>query len=436
MINDQEGQQTQIQLFLEHTAVVAWLKDAGGHLVFASNNYLRRFGWTREHAYGKTEYQLWPEAQAKEYRQNDLKLLQQPGPLEVIEKAVDADGTVSWWFGSKFLFTDAQGQHFFGGVAVDITACKQSEIRLAKSNQRYSQLLDSMPKGIVLTCFKNQAIVYTNPRFDHLFGYAAGELIGQPISKINAPTDKSPEGVANSIIAALERDGVWRGEVACLRKDGSRFWSFTTVSNFNHPQFGRVWLSVSDDISERKQIESALRISEARYIRAVNGSKDGIWEWNIQTNEEYLSPRWKFLLGYLDHELPSVRASFIDNIHPDDKDYVLHALNEHLQHRGPYEVEMRLRCKNGEYRWFHSRGNAEWDAFGQPLTLAGSISDITERKLVEHDLRIAAIAFESQEGMTVTDVNGTILRVNRAFSQITGYAPEEVIGKNPSFLRS
>ena len=87
MMNDQDGNREQLELFLEHTAVVAWLKDEAGRLVFASNNYLHRFGWTRESAYGKTEYELWPELEADSYRKNDLKLLTEPGPIEVIEKA-------------------------------------------------------------------------------------------------------------------------------------------------------------------------------------------------------------------------------------------------------------------------------------------------------------------------------------------------------------
>ena len=185
--------------------------------------------------------------------------------------------------------------------------------------------------------------------------------------------------------------------------------------------------------------------SEARYERAINGANNGIWEWNIVTDEEFLAPRYKQLLGYQDDELPNMRSSFIEQIHPEDLTRVMTAIQQHIehpehpnhpQHLPPYDIEMRLRCKNGEYRWFNSRGQATWDEQGKPLYMTGSISDITQRKLAEDDLRIAAIAFESQEGMTVTDIHGTILRVNRAFMQITGYSAEEVIGKNTRLLRS
>jgi PAS domain S-box-containing protein len=117
----------------------------------------------------------------------------------------------------------------------------------------------------------------------------------------------------------------------------------------------------------------------------VNGANDGIWEWIPSTGEDYLSPRWKQLLGYEDHELPNVQASFFDQIHPEDKPRVLEVVRAHFEERKPYEIELRFRCKNGEYRWFYSRGQAVWDKHGQPLRMAGSITDITERKRAEEE---------------------------------------------------
>ena len=120
--------------------------------------------------------------------------------------------------------------------------------------------------------------------------------------------------------------------------------------------------------------------SRARYDRAVSGTHDGIWEWIPATGEDYLSPRWKQLLGYEDHELPNAQETFFDRIHPEDKAPVQQAIQAHLEERRPFNVDLRLRCKSGEYRWFSARGQAEWDEQGQPLRMAGSIADITERK--------------------------------------------------------
>lgn len=136
-------------------------------------------------------------------------------------------------------------------------------------------------------------------------------------------------------------------------------------------------------VNERTQGAADLQESESRYARAVAGANDGIWEWTPATGEDYLSPRWKQLLGYEDHELPNVEASFFDAIHAEDRPRISEAVRAHLEQRQPYAVEMRMRCKNGAYRWFACRAQAEWDDQGRPLRMAGSISDITERKQVE-----------------------------------------------------
>lgn len=100
-------------------------------------------------------------------------------------------------------------------------------------------------------------------------------------------------------------------------------------------------------------------------------------------------------------------------------------------------VEHQVRHRDGHYKWILSRGKLiSRTNDGQPLRMIGISIDITERKQTEHDLRIAAAAFESKEGVIVTDNKGTILKVNHAFSQITGYSAAEAVGCNPSILQS
>ena len=132
---------------------------------------------------------------------------------------------------------------------------------------------------------------------------------------------------------------------------------------------------------------ASLAESRARYERVINGTNEGIWDWIPATGEGYLSPRWKRLLGYDDHELPNVQATFFDRIHPEDQALAQQAVRAHLDERTPFDVELRLRCKSGEYRWFSTRGQAEWDEQGQPQRMSGSIADITERKQAEASLQ-------------------------------------------------
>ncbi len=137
------------------------------------------------------------------------------------------------------------------------------------------------------------------------------------------------------------------------------------------------------------RVVEKLRDSEERYAVAVSGSNEGLWDWNILSNESYFAPQWKRILGYEDHELDNVRQTFADALHPDDRDKVLAAVRTHLETRVPYDAEFRLRHKDGHYVWIHSKGQAIWDDQGHPRRMAGSISDITGRRRAAEEMREA-----------------------------------------------
>ena len=136
-------------------------------------------------------------------------------------------------------------------VVTDISARKRAEEAL----QLHSEILLHMAEGVHVTRLEDRTTVYTNPRFDLMFGYEPGELIGKPVSVVNAPGEKDPEGVAQEIVTSLEQTGVWTGEVHNIRKDGTLFWCRAHVSVLDHPGYGRVGITVNADITERKQIE-------------------------------------------------------------------------------------------------------------------------------------------------------------------------------------
>ena len=175
-----------------------------------------------------------------------------------------------------------------------------------------------------------------------------------------------------------------RREWTYVRKDGVHLTVSLVVTAVRNPA-GEItgFLGVAEDISERKRSLEALRKSEERFDLAVAGSNDGIWDWDVRTNEVYYAPRFKELLGFRDDEFDNTFASFEMSLHPEDRAPTLAKVRRHLEHHEPYDVEYRLRTKTGEYLWFLARGQAIWDSSGRAIRMAGSLTDITERKRTE-----------------------------------------------------
>lgn len=200
---------------------------------------------------------------------------------------------------------------------------------------------------------------------------------------------------------------------------------------------------LQEKVEALQKTEAALRESEERYALAVQGSRDGLWDWNVVTNAVYYSPRFKAILGYEEAEIANEFSEFESRLHPDDRDRTLAAVQNHLTQKAPYDVEYRLQTKRGDYCWIHARGQAIWDDAQQPVRMAGSISDITQRKQtdtrLQHSLKELAdikFALDQSSIVAITDAKGRITEVNDRFCDIAGYSQSELIGKTHRLINS
>lgn len=141
---------------------------------------------------------------------------------------------------------------------------------------------------------------------------------------------------------------------------------------------------VYDDISAREEAQRALRQSEERYALAAAGSNDGLWDWDLATNTIYLSPRWKEMLGHAPEDVGDGAEEWFSRIHPEDVQRVTAQLDAHLSGAvGNFESEHRVRHRDGTYRWMLVRGLAVRDESEHAYRIAGSMTDVTDRKRVE-----------------------------------------------------
>ncbi len=186
-------------------------------------------------------------------------------------------------------------------------------------------------------------------------------------------------------------------------------------------------------IEERKQMEEALRQSEERYRLAEWATNDGLWDWNPSTDDCYFSPRFKALLGLEEDELENKAAAVFERLHPDDAPLLFEAVRLNFEERRPYDVEMRVRLKNGQYRWFRTHGEALHDQAGNVTRMIGAMSDIHDRKQAEslereHDEQLRQMIDSIEQLAWMAHPDGYIFWYNRRWYEYTGRTPEQMEG--------
>ena len=157
-------------------------------------------------------------------------------------------------------------------VFQDITEWVRAECQL----RLQSEIVANMSEGVNLVRASDRVLVYTNRRFEEIFGYGPGELVGQHVSVLNTPSERSPAEVAEDIADSLNERDYWRGEIANVKKDGTLFWCRATVSCFDHIEFGKVFVTVQTDITERVQTKKALQESEEKHRTLFQTMAQGV----------------------------------------------------------------------------------------------------------------------------------------------------------------
>lgn len=306
---------------------------------------------------------------------------------------------------------------------------------LEVSRNRYSQLFDLAPVGY-LTLTEDGLIADVNFAFAKIMGVEREKLIKRRFSDYVNSTDA--DFWQRHCLLAKQHSGKQNCELTLRRDDSTIF----------HARLGCLYMEADDatslmhitliDITERRMAEEALQESELRQAQALAFADMATWHWDIQAGRFDFSKRWAEIRGYRLEEIEPNIKLWKNGIHPGDLPVMRAKLAEHLAGRTPFfQAEYRVPTKSGSWAWVLDRGTViNRDVEGNPMEMAGVEMDITDRKQAEQSLRIAAAAFEAQEGIIVTDAHRAILRANQAFSSITGYGPAELIGRTPSFLGS
>ena len=322
------------------------------------------------------------------------------------------------------------------GILTDITRRAESEANLRTRELYLRAILDNFP---FLIWLKDQ-----ESRF----------------LAVNAEFAKACGAVSPNEVRGLTDLDVWPAELAERYREDDRQviagkvekiveepcqlgQEFGWIETFKKPVIapdGKVLGTVgyARDITSRKRLERQLAENEERWELAISGANDGIWDWNLETGSVYFSDRWKSMLGYQPEEIQNRYHEWESRIHAKDLDKVKEAVRDHLERITEiFQVDYRIRCKNGEYRWVLARGNAVRNKDGKPTRFVGSHSDIHERITAEQKLRLRTTQLNSifslsPDGFVAFGEEETIEYISDAFSELIGLSSKGVLGKSES----
>ncbi|MBK9439854.1 MAG: PAS domain S-box protein [Comamonadaceae bacterium] len=261
-------------------------------------------------------------------------------------------------------------------ILADITARRQAQEALGASHSTLTSVLDTALDGFMRIDLLGQ-ILDVNSSYCRQSGYSRSELLGRAVSDLDAQPD--PVNAEQRIRQLLEV-GHQVFETRHFRKDGS-VWDVEISAKFHNQDGGQIY-AFHRDISARKSHIAQLATSEERWKFALEGSGDGVWDWNIQTGHAVFSKRYKEMLGFAEDEIGNQASEWSSRVHPDDMAQTMNILQAHIDGKTQAaKVEFRVRCKDGRWRWMLGRGMVvERDAQGQAVRLVGTNSDIHEKK--------------------------------------------------------
>ncbi len=342
----------------------------------------KMFGYRTDEMMGQNVNRLMPEADSKQhdghlqhYLQSGQRRIIGIAPREVI--ALRRDGST---FPMELAISEMHqpdGQVLFIGILRDITQRKESETEI----EYLAQFVTNNP-GVVLKVSADYKILFGNP--------ASLALLKKLQLKQGDPV---PETWRDAIDAVFEHRQLQQLEVVIDDKA-----SLLTIP-YNDDTSVNIY---GVDITQRRQAEQELRASEERFSLITCGTRDGIWDWDLTTDQIYFSPRWKTMLNYQEDELANNFSTLQALIHPDDLGVALDNWTTCMEgETDGFTVEYRLKNKHGSYTWIRCRGITLHNDDGNPIRIAGSHTDISDQKqalaVMEHMQRETQAKAEALE---------------------------------------
>jgi PAS domain S-box-containing protein len=347
-------------------------------------------------------------------RRDEQRVAQEGLPVHGQFRILRPDGHVRWIERRAALIERNQQGALCVGVQTDVTERVQALEAMRRSEEQLRRITSQIPGMVYVVRMKSNGerqYHYVSEGVESIYGLTVAEVMADPmrVTRCRHPEDQLSlqRDVRRIAVEGLSLDGQFR----IVRPDGQVRWVYRRASVLERDGTGALCVGVQLDMTELVEAQQQVRASEALWRLALEGAGDGVWDWNLETGEEYFSNRIRTMFGYSDDELPDLAREMDRRTHPDDMAQMLADREAHFAGRAPiYRNEHRVQCKDGSWKWVLSRGMViERSDEGRPVRMVGTHTDITDLKTAEAQQRaLEAQLRESQKMEAIGTLAGGV----------------------------
>jgi PAS domain S-box-containing protein len=402
---------------------------------------LRMDGRPREALVGRSHWEVFPASVGTPVEAAYRRAMTDRAPVELEHRYLDLEAGVDVWLDIR-AYPGTQG-----GLALfyrDVSENKRAAAALKASNERFRAAVDAV-RGVLWTNDAAGRMLGEQPGWAALTGQSYEQYQGYGWAEAVHADDR--QATLDSWNQAVAERKTFLFEHRLRRHDGQwRLFSVRAVPVVDAQGAITEWVGVHTDVTEQRELDDALRQSEARFRLMADAAPQIVWITDAEGRTEFFNKHWSDYTGvaYRASTAAEVAADFV---HPEDVAATVSAFEEARRSGGTFQVEHRIRSREGNYRWFLVRGEPYRDpASGRIARWFGASVDIDDRKLAEERLRELNLSLERRVAETAADLDrawrnasdifavidheGTFHRVNPAATAILGWTEDEMIGRS------